>query len=98
MNSVIEIYEKLIFISMDKFDFSNIENRKQNFVTIEKECLKIINNFFLEKIIFKNYINNCNLFLTFLELILINKNLDINYIYSLYNLFLKKIFYNKKKS
>ena len=97
MNSVIEIYERLIFISIDKFDFSKIENRKQNFVTIEKECLKLINNFFLEKIVYKTYINNCNLFSTFLNLILLDKNLDINYIYAISNLFLKKIFDKKKK-
>jgi hypothetical protein len=93
---IINIYNKLIIISMDKLNLKNIEERKKHFIYIEKECSKIINYFFVDQIHFKKYTNFCTSFLKFLDIIDIRSNLPIDKFYNLCNLFLNKMI-NKKK-
>lgn len=94
MNNVINIYEKLIITSMKK-NIDIIEN-KQTFLTIEKDCLKIINKFFIEKLVFKSYIDNCTKFLQFMDFLTIHNDTNYNKFISLCNLFLKKLIEKKK--
>tara|TARA_Y100000816_G_C26096048_1_gene580082 strand:- start:936 stop:1766 length:831 start_codon:yes stop_codon:yes gene_type:complete len=96
MTSVINIYEKIIIFSLNKL--KDDDNKKQQFVYIEKECLKIINKFFVEKIMYKKYIKNCCIFLNFLDFIVLKKDINLESFFSISNLFLKKIIDKNKKA
>ena len=93
---IINIYNKLIIISMNKINLKEPKSTKKKFIYIEKECSRIINFFFVEQIHFKKYENYCESFIKFIDVINIRSDISIQQFYNLSTLFLNKLIKKEK--